>query len=359
MCSRPDTATITPGQVVDNKSAWKAADYPDDRSWVRPIPDVVIDEIDAAVPGLRDSGLKPQDFRAAHFPMPRSADWLAEIERELETESGFALLSGFPIERYDDQDRVLAYGGLMAQFGDITIQSRAHEYVVDVSDKGKGLGAKARGHYGNNQLPFHADGANMVSLLCLETAPEGGRSLIVSGAEIYNEVVRNHPEFLPVLERGFHHHRREERGPDDPTYTAWRTPVFAYYDNRFHIVYVRISIDYCAEEGVTITADETAAMDYLDQVMFRPDMAVSMALQPGDLQILNNFLVLHSRTAYIDHPEHKRHLIRLWLDQPDSLRNGPSKMDWYMPEHSRFLKARGHLLEGYHPPVNTAADAAE
>jgi hypothetical protein len=270
----PDTATITPGQVVVDKSAWKAADYPDDRSWVRPIPDVVIDEIDAAVPGLRDSGLKPRNFRAAHFPIPRNADWLAEIEREL------------------------------------------------------------------------------------ETAPEGGRGLIVSGAEIYNEVVRNHPEFLPVLERGFHHHRREERGPDDPAYTAWRTPVFAYYDNRFHIVYVRISIDYRAEEGVAITADETAAMNYLDQVMFRPDMAVSMALRPGDLQIPDNFLVLHARTAYIDHPEHKRHLIRLWLDKPDSLRNGPGKMDWYMPEHSRFPKARGHLLEGYRPSVNTAADAA-
>jgi hypothetical protein len=39
--------------------------------------------------------------------------------------------------------------------------------------------------------------------------------------------------------------------------------------------------------------------------------------------------------------------LRLWLDNPAALRNGPGKMDWYMPEHSRFLATRGHLLEGY------------
>jgi len=38
-------------------------------------------------------------------------------------------------------------------------------------------------------------------------------------------------------------------------------------------------------------------------------------MERGDLQLLNNRLLLHARTAYQDHPEpeRKRHLLRLWL----------------------------------------------
>jgi alpha-ketoglutarate-dependent taurine dioxygenase len=47
-----------------------------------------------------------------------------------------------------------------------------------------------------------------------------------------------------------------------------------------------------------------------------PRFSVTMDLRPGDMQFLNNHVVLHSRTAYEDHPEpqRRRDLIRLWLD---------------------------------------------
>lgn len=347
IATSPSTGRITPGQTIRDASVWGAADYPDDRSWVRPIPDVLIDEIDQALPALRAATLHPRDIRPVHFPLLKSAEFVNAVAADVDVAPGFALLSGFPTERYDYADTALAYSGLMSHFGQIAIQNRIGEYIVDVSDKGRGLGPQARGHYGNSALPFHADGGNAVSLLCLKTAPTGGRSLITSGPTIYNAVVNEHPAYLPVLERGFHHHRRDERETDDPLYTPWRTPVFAYYDDRFHIIYVRPSIDYCKAEGVVFTAEETAALDFVDSVIARPENQVSMALEPGDLQILNNFLVLHSRTAYEDGQDQQRHLIRLWLDNPASLRNGPGKMDWYMPEHSRFLKTRGQLLEGF------------
>ena len=45
-----------------------------------------------------------------------------------------------------------------------------------------------------------------------------------------------------------------------------------------------------------------------------------MDLLPGDIQLLNNFVTLHTRRAYEDwpDPERKRHLLRLWLDDPAS-----------------------------------------
>jgi Taurine catabolism dioxygenase TauD, TfdA family len=43
-----------------------------------------------------------------------------------------------------------------------------------------------------------------------------------------------------------------------------------------------------------------------------------MWLEPGDLQLLNNHVVIHSRTHYEDFeaPDQKRHLLRLWLAVP-------------------------------------------
>ncbi len=40
-----------------------------------------------------------------------------------------------------------------------------------------------------------------------------------------------------------------------------------------------------------------------------------MDLQPGDMQLCNNYTTLHSRTEFTDGPEphQKRHMIRLWL----------------------------------------------
>jgi alpha-ketoglutarate-dependent taurine dioxygenase len=40
-----------------------------------------------------------------------------------------------------------------------------------------------------------------------------------------------------------------------------------------------------------------------------------MRFEPGDVQLLNNAVVLHSREAYTDvaDPARRRHLLRLWL----------------------------------------------
>jgi hypothetical protein len=40
-----------------------------------------------------------------------------------------------------------------------------------------------------------------------------------------------------------------------------------------------------------------------------------MKFEPGDVQLLSNAKILHSRESYEDHPEpeRRRHLLRLWL----------------------------------------------
>ena len=56
-------------------------------------------------------------------------------------------------------------------------------------------------------------------------------------------------------------------------------------------------------------------MELIETIANDPEFYVEMDFRPGDLQLLNNSVILHSREAYDDYdePERKRHLLRLWL----------------------------------------------
>jgi Taurine catabolism dioxygenase TauD, TfdA family len=67
-----------------------------------------------------------------------------------------------------------------------------------------------------------------------------------------------------------------------------------------------------------LTTFEKAALDYLDELTKRPDLRLDMDLELGDIQFINNYTTLHSRTGFVDGPEphQKRHMLRLWLKFP-------------------------------------------
>ncbi len=67
--------------------------------------------------------------------------------------------------------------------------------------------------------------------------------------------------------------------------------------------------------GVPLTAEDIEPLDCLDEVMRRPNLALTFEMERGDMQFVNNVFILHSRAEYQDHPEieRKRHYMRLWL----------------------------------------------
>ena len=70
---------------------------------------------------------------------------------------------------------------------------------------------------------------------------------------------------------------------------------------------------------------QVEAMDLLDELAYDPRIKLDMDFRPGDIQLVNNLVSLHTRTEYEDWPdeERKRHLFRLWLSVPDG---------WALPE---------------------------
>jgi hypothetical protein len=61
-----------------------------------------------------------------------------------------------------------------------------------------------------------------------------------------------------------------------------------------------------------------------------------MDLEPGDMQLCNNYTILHSRTEFRDGPEphQQRHLLRLWLKFTTRWPLSP-----HFPEHAGYRLA--------------------
>jgi hypothetical protein len=68
-----------------------------------------------------------------------------------------------------------------------------------------------------------------------------------------------------------------------------------------------------------LAPQQLEALERFDRLLRQPDLAHTMWLEPGDVQIINSHVTLHSRTDFVDHedPAQKRLLFRLWLAPPD------------------------------------------
>jgi len=322
-----------PALRVEGASAWVAADFPAPRRWVRRLEPVHLAELDRGLEAARALTVDPAE-RAAEtepFPLWETRNLLRACREDLERGPGFAVVAGFPVDRYSYEDCRRAFLGLLANLGAPAPQNRDGATVIDVVDRARPYDHTSRGYHSNRLLPFHTDGAHCVALLSIDRAYRGGESVIVSAASASNAVLAERPDLWQVLARGFHHHRRGEQEPGEPAISVDPIPVFTIHDALLHCMYNRNPIEWAEREGARLTPLEREALDYFDAVLARPELQLRMDLEPGDVQILDNFSILHSRTEFEDRPPHRRHLLRVWLDLPESRRRGPTLRDLYAP----------------------------
>ncbi|GAW26321.1 putative taurine catabolism dioxygenase [Rosellinia necatrix] len=72
-----------------------------------------------------------------------------------------------------------------------------------------------------------------------------------------------------------------------------------------------------------------AQAEALDTVHFLGDkFCVNTDFQKGDIQYINNLAIFHARDGFTDTPEKRRHLLRLWLRDPENAWETPSALRW-------------------------------
>jgi hypothetical protein len=98
-------------------------------------------------------------------------------------------------------------------------------------------------------------------------------------------------------------------------------PVFSNTDGNVSARYVRTYVEAGeAAVGRPMDAPELAVLDRFEEVTKRPELMLEFTLQPGEMYFINNYTILHARTAFDDGDaadEQRRHLLRLWLEVPE------------------------------------------
>ncbi len=309
--------------------------------YVFELTDAHVEELDAALQFAEAQCDDVLDVTRESFPLPTLGPELQRIARELINGRGVVLLRGVPVERYGKQRASTIYWGVGMHLGRPWPQNARGHLLGDVTDQGRALNdPNGRGNeIGAVAFPFHSDGSDLVGLFCLNAGASGGASLVANAVAIHNELVRTEPELAAALYAPFAYDFRGEQPPGGkPWYTM---PIFSRRGDRLFVRYIRPYIDAARrhEDAPRPSATARAAMDRVDELCADPSYHLSMTMQPGDMQFVNNYHVLHARDAYVDQRDAGkiRHLKRLWLetdvladdDKPEQFRLGPGKSNWW------------------------------
>ncbi|HEY4136589.1 MAG TPA: TauD/TfdA family dioxygenase [Alphaproteobacteria bacterium] len=293
-----------------------------------------------AVAATRAKGVAVADVSRENFSINGPfADVIADVHDELKTGRGLIMLRGFPVEQLDREGCAIGYLGIGSYLGQAMAQNMKGHILGHVKDLGGDYAdPTTRGYYTRAEMRIHSDPCDYVGLLCLQTAKKGGASCVTSSITVYNTMLKTRPDLVQELVNEIY---RSKKGDVNPGEQAWfKQPIFSFHEGYFSAVGLGVSID--RAEGLPGVPPFSEALKEAIKVYreVAEDTLVDIPFLPGDIQFLNNYVALHTRREYEDWPEdsRKRHLLRLWLSDPDS-RPIP-------PEHRQGYRGRGLLPQG-------------
>lgn len=285
-----------------------------DTSWIYRFTTEQIAELDAALERVKDKPIT--DITKEDFPLQKTLATLNKVAAQVEDGIGMAVLRGLPVLKYSKDDASRIYWGIGRHLGrPVTQNSRAH-LLGHVKDEGVKYGHKTRGYNTSAKLNFHSDNCDVVGLLCLRVSRTGGLSRITSTTSIHNEILKRKPELLDPLYAGFFYDLKGEHLPGRTPISDHCIPVFSLCEGKLSSRYLRNAIEPAfSKSGQPATAVQIEAMDLFDELAGSQELCFEMEMEPGDMQLLNNHVTVHSRTAFEDFEDEdkKRHLLRLWL----------------------------------------------
>lgn len=304
---------------ISGPAVWRGPDIAHDTAWIHQITPDTIAVFDAALAHLKAQGLSFPNFGKDDFPLHALAADFARYADELENGRGFLLLRGLPVARYTEEEINCLYYGLGLHMGTPVRQNPRGELLGTVMNVGDVTKKSTRVYETNLYLPYHSDPSDVVGLLCVRKARQGGLSSLVSVAAIYNEILARRPEFIGLYYRPMYFEHLCEPQPS-------LSPIFSFHQGKLSCRYLRQYLELGHEiMKQPLSRVEIAALDLFDEVMHDPAIRLDMMLEPGDIQLANNYAVLHSRNGFEDDEDlsQRRKMIRLWLKMANARELAP------------------------------------
>jgi hypothetical protein len=307
-----------PGQRVVDPADWKPEELKDVDNWSYRISERDGDELAGAVAAVRKRGVAMVDIRKEDFPLNSFGEVMLDVRRELMDGRGIVMMREFPLDRFDREETAIAYIGLGAWLGNTMSQNGLGHILGHVKDLGGDYSdANTRGYMTNDEMGFHTDACDYVGLLCLQTSRTGGESRIASSVTVYNDILARRPDLARTLTEPYYRSRTGEVSEGQLPY--FPQPIVTFTDGYLSAVGLSAAV-YKAQNlpGVPkFTPAQKEAADLYRQTI--DEHALDIDFRRGDIQFLNNFVMLHTRRGYEDwdDPARKRHLLRLWLRDPN------------------------------------------
>ena len=277
---------VTKRAPIVASSAWKPADFPTPDAYSVTLTEAHFAAFDAALAEQRRAGRATEDLTVHDFALAPIARDVAAWRDEVLRGRGFVVLRQLPRDRYTDDDLGTLFFGLGTHFGRAVSQSSMGDRLGHVIDVG-GKDRRERAYRNSRELTLHTDRADVVGMLCIRKAVEGGLSGYASIHTIYNEILASRPELLEPLFEGYPYHRRGEEADGEPPITPYRVPVLSESEGQMSTVWLRAYIEMAAKElGTPLTGDALAALDYFEEVGRRSDVQLNFMLEPGHVILL-------------------------------------------------------------------------
>ncbi|KAF2033240.1 Clavaminate synthase-like protein [Setomelanomma holmii] len=340
---------------ITGSTAWNRDDYKNNpERWTHPFSDDEIKEISDAADAFIKSGTPLTGITKEKFPLPEFEKFLGPLRKELIDGKGFILFKGLPVQAWGNRKSAVAYMGLGTYLGYFVSQNSRGHVLGHVKDLGEDATQidKVRIYRTNARQFFHADDSDLVGLLCVAKALDGGESDLVSSHSVWNELQREHPDVAELLTQPIWYFDR--KGETSKGQKEWiKTAVFYLETGETPRVYSKWdpyyikSLTRFSSAGLIPPLSDTqlCAVQILEDTCL--ELALHMILDIGDIQFLSNNHVLHARTAYKDFPPPapRRHLMRLWLSTPEE------EGGWKLPFHDSREKKRGGIQVDDTAPV--------
>ncbi|KAL8381026.1 hypothetical protein RB595_005357 [Gaeumannomyces hyphopodioides] len=306
---------------------WTKEDLTDESQFVYSLDDDEKAEILRALEHFKkqaeQQGLESHQVSRDTFPLPTLKERLRSVCDDVYEGRGFAIVRGLDPDSFSVADFTIIYLGISSYIGGrLGRQNQEGSMLMHVI-----LNGDERDAQFSADQPFHTD--TVTDCLCLVTmnvAAEGGWGVLASAWTVYNELAATRPDLIHVLTR-----------PDWPFDTFGRTPpyyrraIMYHRDGRLVTSFSRRLL--CGlppfdtrTPGIPgLTEAQAEALDALHLAARRCEVRPSMAR--GDLRFVNNMALLHRREAFANGPSAARHLVRLWINNPDRCWALPAELD--------------------------------
>jgi hypothetical protein len=312
-------ATPMYGVPIAHPGAWKVADFKSAADYTIDLTVTQLNDIERAIRQINAAGLGLADLQREHFEVPSLKPVIDEIRHQIADGRGFVVVRRLPVENYSKDELGMIFWGLGTHLGHGLSQSVLGDRLGHVKDFSR-EDPLARAYRNKQELSPHTDSCDLVGLACLRDAISGGVSQITSALSVHNAMLEECPNALEALYRGYVFHRRGEEQPGELPHTPYRVPIYSNTDGKVSARYVRTYVEAGeAAVGRPMGPVELGVLDSFEKISKRPELMLQFTLQPGEIYFINNYTILHARTAFDDgdvEEDRRRHLLRLWLDVP-------------------------------------------